>query len=500
VVDLAHDQPASLLLGGDTGDYLNDLPLLTMGDVNGDGLRDLLVGARFGDGPGNSRTDAGEAYVILGRPDLPQRVDLAVPEADITIYGAAGQASGTRQGDQLGFSGAIADVSGDGRADIILGAPFVARPDNGAAAGAVYVIFGKAELPRVIDLASTRPDVTLLGATPTSYFGDSVAAGDVNGDGVDDLIIGAPFQPRPAGRERAGQLAGAAYVFFGGPGLFGERDTAKGEYHAVIFGEEEFEGGDELGDAVAAGDLDDDGIDDIVVTAEAADGPGNQRSVDAEVYVVYGRRDLAGELDIAARDQDVTIYGAEQNDTLGFNLAVADVTGDGRDDLLVTARGGDGPGNNTPEGGELHVFPGGSRLPETIDLAAYDDDAFLHGPDAADFLGNGIAAADFDGDGFNELVVGVPGGDGAADDSVNMRDAGEVYVVDARGLSGPAGVASLPVRLAVYGARMDDALGTSVAAGDMTGDGRPELAILALRSDGADGARPDAGLIYVLRP
>jgi hypothetical protein len=182
-------------------------------------------------------------------------------------------------------------------------------------------------------------------------------------------------------------------------------------------------------------------------------------------------------LDVGAGDQDVTVYGAEQNDTLGFNIGVADVTGDDTADLLVSARGGDGDNNRTQEAGELHILAGGS-LPETIDLLDYPDDIYVYGADAADFLGNALGAADFDGDGANELFVGSPAGDGIANDPSTFRDGGEGFVLDPRGLSGAVRILDAPLKLAVYGAHSDDALGTSMAAGDMDGDGRPELVLL----------------------
>ena len=194
----------------------------------------------------------------------------------------------------------------------------------------------------------------------------------------------------------------------------------KDEFDLVVYGEEEFEGGDEAGDNVAGGDLNNDGIGDIVITAESADGPENARSVGAEVYVVYGSTTIGGVLDIGDGDQDVTVYGSDQNDTVGFNIGAGDVTGDGIDDLLVSARGGDGDVNRIPEAGELHIFPG-PNLPETIDLASYPGDIYLYGADPADFLGNALGVVDIDGDGAPELFVGLPGGDGAVNDPVTFR-------------------------------------------------------------------------------
>jgi hypothetical protein len=277
------------------------------------------------------------------------------------------------------------------------------------------------------------------------------------------------------------------FVWYGSPSLYGARDVSAGEFDLAIYGKEEFEGGDEAGDNVAGGDLNGDGLGDIVITAEAADGPENERSVDAEVYVVYGSTSLGGVLDIGEGDQDVTVYGADQNDTLGFNIGVADVTGDGIGDLLVSARGGDGEGNRTGEAGELHIFPGGN-LPEVIDLLDYPSDIYLYGADSAGFLGNALGAADFNGDGVNEVFAGSPG-----------AGAGNGYVLDARGLRGAVRVTDAPLTLTVRGAAPGDALGTSMAAGDLDGDGRPELVLMAIRSDGPDGSRPDAGTIYIVK-
>jgi hypothetical protein len=487
-LNLATQTAAVTISGADTGDYFNDLPALATGDVNGDGLADILIGARFGDGPGNSREDSGEVYIVLGKRDLPSTIDLSIPEADVTIYGAHGTGRESPGGDQAGFSGALADVDGDGLDDIIIGAPFAPREDNGAPAGAAYLIYGSESLPRTIDLAVDAPGLVLTGSTGNAFFGDAVASTDVNGDGFSDLIVGAPFQPRPADLARPGQQAGAVLVWYGSSSLEGGRDVSAGEFDVAIYGEEEFEGGDEAGDNVAGGDLNGDGLGDIVITAEAADGPDNDRSVAAEVYVVYGSDSLARVLDIGEGDQDVTVFGADQNDTLGFNVGVAEVTGDDIADLLVSARGGDGEGNGTGEAGELHIFPGGD-LPETIDLLSYPEDIYLYGGDSAGFLGNALGAADFDGDAANELFVGAPGVDG-----------GDGYVLDARGLDGAVRVTDAPLRLTVYGVASNDALGASMAAGDMDGDGRPELVLIAIRTDRPDGSRPDSGTVYIIKP
>jgi hypothetical protein len=488
IVDLAADAPLLTVWGADTGDFLNDLPGLDAGDVNGDGIDDVLLAARFGDGPDNARQDAGEVYLILGG-DLPAEIDLAGGEAAVTIYGAA-------PNDQLGYDAILADVNGDGLEDILLGAAFARRPDSGASAGVVYVIFGNSELSPVIDLSVDGAGAVLLGGGGTDYFGDSLAAGDLNGDGVDDILIGATFARRPADLPNAGAQAGAAYAVFGGESLGGTLDMGQGQHDMVVYGANDSPHPDELGDKVASGDINGDGIDDFIVGAEAAGGPDDARSVAAEVHVIYGSPDIGGIFDVAAGDQDLSVWGAEQNDTLGFNISAGDINGDGVDDLLMTARGGDGPGNSVGEGGEVHIVFGRNDLPAEIDLLAAESDASIFGQDQADMLGSALLSAAGDGPAA-DLILGTPFGDGPGGD---RPESGEVYVLDARAATGEASVASLPRRLVLYGRRQNDGFGAAAASGDINGDGRPEIIVLAVRAGGPEGSRPDAGELYAIEP
>ena len=485
VIDLNSTAPISTIFGADAGDLRSDLPSLVTGDFNGDGVADILIGARFGDGPNNERENAGEAYVIFGSPDLPQAIDIAQAQQDLTIWGAG-------SGDGLGFSAAAADVNDDGIDDILVGALFAVTADNPTAkAGKVYIIFGRPGLQGSLDMADAAADVTLVGPGDRSFFGDSLATGDVNGDGVADLIIGATFQSH---RSDAGLLVkgGATYVVFGSREWPAIIQTGRGEYDVAIFGADDF---DELGDTVASGDINGDGVDDIIMTAEAADGPDNARPTAAEVHVVFGSTDLNGDLEIARDDQDLSILGADPTDTLGFSLASGDLDGDGVDDLVMSARGDNGAMNAENRVGAVYILFGGPDIPSVIDLAEMPETIVgLYGPDATDLMSH-PTTGDLDGDGKHELLVAASFGDGPGNTRIN---AGDVYILDATGLSGYKTVDSHPLRAVIFGANPGDRLGTAVALGDVNGDGIVELLIMASDADGPEGSREDAGQVYVV--
>src|SRR3990172_2570173 len=212
--------------------------------------------------------------------------------------------------------------------------------------------------PAPVETADAK-DVA-LGARATFYgaeAGDgagSVATGDFNGDGAVDLAMGAVKADGPDGGPSD---VGAVYVFFA-PFQPGEaRDAARGDQDAAFYGAAP---GDEAGPALAAGDLTGDGIDDLVIGAPFADGPGGRADAGA-VYVVYGSPDLSGAAELAEGGADVTVSGAEAQDLAGLAVTVGDVSGDGVDDVIAGALWADGPENSRDQAGEAYVIFGRSE-------------------------------------------------------------------------------------------------------------------------------------------
>jgi hypothetical protein len=377
VIDTASAQQDVTIYGADATDHLPSS--VAVGDVNGDGTDDLLLGTYEGDGPGNTRSGAGEAYVIFGSPTLSGVIDLATGGADVTIYGEKAGALG----DRLGYGLASGDFSGDGTDDILVTAQWGGGPDNTRLAGDAYVIFGSPDLSGTIDIAASEQDFTIYGVNLQDEMG-SAAAGDLNGDGVDDILVVAsrgdgPLEARPT--------VGEAYAVFGPVAQGGVVDAALSEQDLTIYG---VDSDDKLAQYVyllAIGDFNGDGTDDILVGSEAADGPGNTRNLGGEAYVIFGRPNLGGTIDLASSEEGIVIYGGNNGDHFG-SAAAGDVNGDGNDEILVAAPYADGVGETRLSCGEAYV----------ISLEDLDGDGLL---DLFDPCPNEV---DCDGDQYNDYA------------------------------------------------------------------------------------------------
>ena len=358
------------------------------GDVNDDGATDLIVGASHADPEG--KILAGQTYVVFG-PFEPGTLELSTA-ADIII-------NGVNPGDAAGDAVASGDVNGDGVADVIIGADG-ADPGGRTTAGATYVLFGPLGAG-TFDLA-TDSDITVNGIDVDDHSAAGVASGDVNDDGVDDLVIGAPIGD-PGGRTKAGET----YVLFG-PLAAGTFELSSGADITV----NGVDGGDASGIGVAVGDIDDDGSEDLVIGANAAE------SFAGETYVIFGP--LAGGILELSTDADITITGSDPSEESGTGAAVGDVNNDGSPDLAIGAYRATAGG--IADAGKTYILLG-PLVSGILDLST-DADVIYHSIDSGDVSGSGLAVADFDNDGAVDLVIGA-----AEADPGGKSGAGETYVI-----------------------------------------------------------------------
>ncbi len=457
------------------------------GDVNGDGIDDLIVGARFAD---TTTTNAGASFVVFGRTTgFGANLDLSA------LNGTNGfQISGELNGDQSGRTVASAgDVNGDGIDDLIIGAVF-ADP-NGNASGASYVVFGRttgfAANLELFDLDGTN-GFQINGEAAADASGQTVAsAGDVNGDGIDDLIIGA------YGADPNGASSGASYVVFGRTTGFAatlELSSLNGTTGFQISGEA---ASDQSGWSVAsAGDVNGDGIDDLIIGAYKADPNGDSSGAS---YVVFGRTTgFAANLDLSTLNGTTgfQINGEAAGNASGFSVASAgDINGDGVNDLIIGAKGVATSGSNTGAG--YVVFGRTTGFAANLNLSTLDGtDGFqINGEAAGDNTGRSVASAgDVNGDGIDDLIIGAYGAD------PNGASSGATYVVFGRttGFAANLDLSTLngTTGFQINGETAEDNSGWSVASvGDVNGDGVDDLIIGAW---GADSNGTNAGASYVV--
>lgn len=400
-------------------------------DLNGDGYADVVVGA-LNASPGG-RTAAGTASVYLGGPSgisaSPDRV----------LEGAAAQ-------DRLGARVASAgDVNGDGYGDLVVGAE-TASPGGMDSAGAVSLFLGG---PSGI---GATPDQVLSGLAAGDHLGRSAAsAGDVNGDGYADLVIGA-YRASPGGRISAG----TASVYLGG------RSGVSATPSQVFEG---MAASDNFGVRVAsAGDVNGDGFGDFVVGATNASAGGRTSAGTATVYL--------GALSGGATPS-LVLEGAAPNNYFGVVGSAADVNGDGYSDVLVGAS----QAGTTGTASIFHGGPAGVAATPTLVLA---------GAMSGDSFGVSLAnAGDVNRDGYADIIVGSHASLGAR----SMVGTASIF------LGGPSGVGSTPAQR-LDGVAMINHFGQSVeGAGDVNGDAYADVIVGAWVAD--PGGRENAGTASV---
>jgi hypothetical protein len=453
------------VIEGVNGGDLTGYSVANAGDVNGDGLDDLIIGAPSA--VANGHSNGGQAFVVFGRTGTsPIRL------ADVAAGIGGFALNGTTEYNFAGVSVAGAgDVNGDGLADVMVLAQV---PCCNLHSGTVYVVYGKTDTAPVdldTTLSTKKLGFVISGQTAMEYVGQVTGVGDVNGDGLDDMMLETtsfPYYHR----------GGAAYV------VFGKTDSNNVSVSALGKGGFVIHPSGFIGTRLSgAGDINGDGLADLVLGETYA----YYSVYDSFAWVVFGKTDTAP-VEISAVEQGrggfVIVGASDHSDGAGASVAGAgDVNGDGLADLLVGAFAA------TSSGGGYVVFGKTDSGPVFLDNVQVGQGGFLIRGEPGTSAGWAAApAGDVNGDGLADVLL-ADRGEGATRRSYLIFGKTDTAAIDLAAIAAGNG------GIAINGesASPDFAYNTVSAAGDVNGDGLADLLV----GDSFAGAT-GAGRAYVI--
>ena len=445
-------------------------------DFNGDGFTDLAVGIPKEDvGAG---VNAGAICIIYGSA-------AGLVSANNQFFTLASVGLSADAGDKFGTVITSGDFNNDGFEDLAIGIPG-ADPSDQANAGSVIILFGSAGGLTTVGFERWAEDSPGIVGNPEpgDHFGAALASGDFDNDGLDDLAIGIPGK-MVNGHAKAGALAI----------IYGSMITGN-DSHNEVFTQgaggvgETAEDGDKFGSVLTDGDFNNDGFDDLAI---GVPNEGLGSKVDAGVvHVIYGSvtgLDTSGS-QVWTLTNCMVGQISKAGDKFGAALAASRYSGDGFDDLAIGIPGRD-VGGKIDAGAVVVLY--GPLTTTGSQFWTQDSMGIVDSAEAGDRFGSSLADGDFNLDGIDDLIIGIP------NETVNgFAKTGAVQIMygSASGLSATGnqfwheGNAMLGPQAA------GDLFGKAVADGDYNGDGVKDIAVGAPGK--AIGGKSGAGAVFVL--
>lgn len=453
------------------------------GDINNDGIDDFIVGARTVSSPGLT------AYVIFGTADTFPTFELS----DLDGSNGFSMFCGRDLGQGLRISG-LGDINGDGIDDLGFG-----NLEMDSVRGAAYIVYGRdGNFDASLDLSTLNGEdgFILEGTQDDSALGSEiVAGGDINGDGMNDLLIAA-YEYNDLG---------AVYVLFGTDSNFPadfELSSLDGNNGFVING---FIDNQRVGSAAALADLNGDGLSDIVVGARTT-----APNLSGAAYVVFGSSNaFPATLSLSALNGSngfSFLPDLEPFDQLGESMTSLDINNDGIEDIAISAAGGNGENDLNPDAGEIYVLFGNDQqpFPTTVDNQVFDGNTgfVVFGANSSDFISRTLSSGDFNADGVDDLLMGAPSASAFEGDT-----RGITYVLfgSSEDNAFPSNLSLSTINgtngIQIIGVSQEDFAGQSAGAGDVNDDGADDILIGARLVDIPDpkgGIETAIGRAYVV--
>lgn len=454
-IDLALDSPTATLTGAYPLGWSGGSTCVAL--INGDSWPDIVIASCRAKPMSGLRT--GELTILWGSyPGLSGTVQLSSTEGMSHIFGPS-------SGDPVNCNVATGDFNGDGYDDILWGHPGSPSPQW---FGKVFLIPGGDSFPTLIDLQNPPAGVVVItGHVSLGRLGRGLASADFNGDQIDDVVISAPDIPHSE-----------IYVINGSPSLqpfYWTGNNASGMTRIV-----DVELDRETGYSIAAGDLDDDGRDDLVL---GAPGVGGRISI---LHGAVGLDDTVTTIDSNLRAKIITPEFVDGQ--LGQDVAIGDVDNNGQLDIAISSVSG------APMGcdgcGAVYVVKGAASMPDTLSLLTSTYPFIkLYGSGTFTYYGLNVTFANIDGDHKDDLVV--------SNWPVLENERARTVIAFASGLTSTTHMLALdPSFTRIIEKKIGDRMGSSLSAADLNRDGLDDLLVGALSAD--PPMLGNAGEIYLI--